>query len=114
MTESLSHPAGELEHKNQNLGDSLVELGGNLVADLDLRQRAGEDLVLLDRDVVGFCDLDDLLADRAAALGDDLRRARAVVMQGDGKLVVFARAHDARSRKRPALPAGDGGAPPLT
>src|SRR5262249_53247988 len=82
--------------------------------ELDLGKRAGEHLVLLDRDVVGFCDLDDFCADRALALGDDARRAVAVVMQRDGKLV-DVRAHSARSRKWPAVvTCGCGGVPSRT
>ena len=79
--------ARQPQHENQDLGDRLVELRRDLIAELDLGQRAGQHLVLLDRDVVGFGDLDDLVADRALALGDDARRAGAVVMQRDRKLV---------------------------
>ena len=49
-------------------------------------QRARQHLVLLDRDVVGLGELDDLGADRALALGDDARRTGLVVMQRDREL----------------------------
>src|SRR5262249_46384032 len=67
---------------------------------------------LLDRNVVGPGDLDDLLADGALALGDHARRSGTVVMQRDSKLVPGLNAHSARSRKWPALAGwGCGGAP---
>src|ERR1700752_3401179 len=111
---ALSHPARQPQHEDQHFGDGLVELGRNLVAKLDLGERAGQDLVLLDRDVMGFCDLDDLRADRALALGDHARRAGAVVMQRYRKLVDIG-AHSARSRKwPPGVPFGCGGVPSRT
>ena len=69
------------------------------LAELDIGERGGQPLVLLDRDVARARDLDNLLADRAPALGDDARRAFLVVMQRDRELaVVGGLAHVARSR----------------
>src|SRR5437764_149784 len=65
-------------------------------------RNAGQHFVLFDRDIMGLCDLDDLLADAAAALGDDARRARLVVVQRDRELALCLGAHNARSRKCPA------------
>src|SRR6516165_7682104 len=102
----------QAEHEHQHLGDRLVELGRDLVAELDIGERAGQHLVLLDRDVVLFGDLDDFCADRTLALGDDARRAGAVIMQRDRERDFGVRAHSARSRKWPAFAgAGCGGAP---
>ena len=78
---------GQPQHEDQDFGDGLVQLGRDLVAELDIGERAGQHLVLLDRNVVGLCDLDNLGADRALALGDDARGAFAVVVQRDRELV---------------------------
>src|SRR5690349_11726816 len=107
-----ARPLVQAQHEDQHLRDRLVELGRNLVAELDIRERAGEDLILLYRNIVLFGDLDDLRADRALALGDDARRAGAVVMQRDSERNLGFRAHSARSRKCPAFAGvGCGGAP---
>src|SRR5246127_2529753 len=73
----------QTEHEHQDLGDGLVELDGDLVAELDIGERARQHLVLLDRNVVRLGDLDDLGADRALALGCNARRALAVILQRD-------------------------------
>src|SRR6202011_1417494 len=73
---------------------------------------ARQHLVLLDRDIVGFCDLDDLGADGALALGNDPGRTGPVVMQRDRELGFGVDAHSARSRKCPARAGcGCGGVP---
>src|SRR4051812_37685792 len=73
-------------------------------------QGASQHLVLLDRDVMLPGEFDDLGADDALALGDDLRGAGLVVVQRDRKLVPDVAfgldAHSARSRKWPARAAG--------
>src|SRR5262252_3048607 len=91
-------PARHPHDEDQHLGDRLVELNRDFVADLDLRQRAGERLVLLDRHAVLARRLDDLAPDLALALGDDARRAGLLVMQRDREGVFRRRVHDARSR----------------
>src|ERR1035438_7775580 len=90
------------QHEDQDFGDRLVKLLRDFVADLDIGKRAGQHFVFLDRDVVGFGKLDDLLADRPLALGDDPWRPLAVVMQRDRELALGFPAHVARSRKWPA------------
>ena len=67
LADSPRHP----KHENQHFGDRLVELRRDLVADLDLGQRPRQHLVLLDRDVMGLGEFDDLGADLALALGGD-------------------------------------------
>src|SRR5690242_13559980 len=110
----------QVQHEHQDLGDRLVELLRNLVAKLDIGERAGEHLVLLDWDVVRLRDLDDLGAGRALALGDDAGRALTlVVLERDGDLGLVGGldldAHSARSRKWPALGGiTAGGAPSCT
>src|ERR1700758_746882 len=114
MREELPPSAllGQPQHEDQDLGDGLVELGRDFIAELDIGERAGEHFVLLDRNAVLFGDLDDPGADRALALGNDARRTGAVIMQRDGKLALGLGAHSARSRKCPALAgAVCGGAP---
>src|SRR5258708_22019660 len=96
------------QQEDQDFRHGLVEFCRNFIAELDIRQCAGQHLVLLDRDAMLFGDLDDLLADRALALGDHPRRAGPVVMQRDrelffGNLAFGWFAHSARSRKWPAL-----------
>ena len=78
-----------------------------------MRQRAGQHLVFLDRDVVLLGHLDDLRAERSPALGDHTRRAAAfVIVEGDGDLILGLHTHRARSRKWPAGAGfGCGGAP---
>src|SRR5450756_1315680 len=76
-----ANSARQPQHEDQDLRHRLVELGRNLVAEFDIGERAGQHLVLLDRDVMGLGDLDDFGADRALALGDDPRRAALFVMQ---------------------------------
>src|SRR3954452_7588667 len=107
-------PARQPQHEHKHFGDGLVEVGRDLLAEFDLGQRTGQDLVLLDRDVVGPGDLDDLFADRTLALGDDDRRVAALlVMERNRKLRRIA--HVARSRKWPARAgAGCGGVPSRT
>src|SRR5262249_28535686 len=106
--------AGHAQQEGEHLGDRLVELDRDLVAELDLRQRDGEACILLDRHAVRPGGLDDLLADRPGSLGDDARRARLLVVKRDGE-GFLRRAHEARSRKRPDVAAaasrGRGGAP---
>src|SRR5882757_4022701 len=115
MATGLADPARQPQHEHQHFGDRLVEFGRDLVANFDMRQGAGQNLVLLDRDIVGPGDLDDFGADRALALGDDPGRAGLVVMQRDRQPVFGVEAHSARSRKCPALAAGGcGGAPSRT
>src|SRR5580698_6304351 len=99
---ALPNSPRQPEDKNQDLRHRLVKLGRNLVAEFDVGERAGQYLVFLDRDVVGLGNLDDPGADRAFALGDDPRRAGAVVMQRDRELVLGWATHSARSRKCPA------------
>src|SRR5579871_4985673 len=99
----LAHPLVQFQHEHEHFGDGLIELSRDLVAELDIGERAGQHLVLLDRDIMLFGDLDDLCADRPLALGDDARRAGAIVMQCDGKLVPGVGTHSARSRKWPAF-----------
>src|SRR5260370_2177390 len=106
------NPPRRPKQEYQHSGDGLIKLGRDFIADLNIEQRPRQNLVLLDRDVVGLGDLDDLGADRALALGDDPRRAGPVVMQFDGELVPCLHAHSARSRKCPALAGtGCGGTP---
>src|SRR5690242_12938690 len=67
----LARAAGEPQHEHQDFGHRLVKIRRDLLTQLDLGQRAGQNLVLLDWDVVSLGDLDDLGADRALALGND-------------------------------------------
>src|SRR3954447_8102446 len=90
------------QHEYQHFGDGFVKLGRDFVAELDMGERAGEHLILLDRNAVGLGELDDLLAHHTSALGDHARRAGMVVMQSDRQRVFCVRAHSARSRKCPA------------
>src|SRR6266404_4246803 len=99
---ALPDSARQPQHKNQHFRHRLIELSRDFIADLDIGQRARQNLVLLDRDVVGFSEFDDLGADDALALGGDARRAGLVVMQRDRELVFGIHAHSARSRKCPA------------
>src|SRR5262245_31457593 len=116
----LSRVSGEMQHEDQHFGDRRVELGRNLVAKLDMRQRTGEHFVFLDRNTVCLGDLDDLFAERSPALGDDARRTGTIIVQRDRKLILGLlglglSAHDARSRKCPARAATGGvGAPSRT
>src|ERR1700723_2102463 len=108
----LANPSRQPENEDKDFGDRLVELGRDFLAELDIGQRPRQHLVVLDRNVVGFCDLDNLRAVAAFALGDDARCAGAIVMQGNRELALFVHAHDARSRKWPAAAtAGCDGAP---
>src|SRR5437764_1069966 len=108
----LANAPRQPQHEHQHFGHGFIELGWNLVADFDLGERAGEDFVLLDRNIVGSRDLDDLGAERAAALGDDARRAGLVIVKRNRKLAPGLDAHSARSRKWPARGgAGCDGAP---
>src|SRR6267142_3853019 len=104
--------AGDADQEGQDLGDRLVELERDLVADLDLGERGRERGILLDRHAVRPGGLDDLLADRAGALGDHPRPSRLLIMERDGERFL-RRGHEARSRKRPEAAAsrGRGGAP---
>src|SRR5258708_7191311 len=102
IAKKLANSPRQLQDKYQDFGDCLVELGWNFIAEFDIGKRAGQQLVLFDRDVMGFGDLDDLRTDGAPALGDDPRRAGFVIMQRDRKLVFCLHAHSARSRKCPA------------
>src|SRR5690242_20681569 len=94
-------PPRHAHDEDQHLGDRLVELDRNLVADLDLRERAGERGILLDGHAVFARGVDDLLSDLALALGDDARRAGLLVVQRDRERVLVRAIHEARSRKRP-------------
>src|SRR6266702_3216340 len=111
---ALAHPPRQPQHEHQHFRDGLVEVRRDLLAEFDLGERAGQNLVLLDRDVVGLGDLDDFCADRAPALGDHYGSAAALlVMQRDCELGCIA--HVARSRKCPARAgAGCGGVPSRT
>ncbi len=84
-------PPADPQHEGQHFGDGFIELDRDFVVEFDLRQRAGQNLVFLDRHAMLARHLDDLVADRAAALGDDARRALAVVMQRDGEILAPAR-----------------------
>ena len=85
----LANVSGERQHEDQHFGDRLVEFGRNLVAQFDMRQRAGEDFVFLDRNAIGLRDLDNLLAKRSPALGNDTRRAGVIIVQRDRKLALL-------------------------
>jgi hypothetical protein len=74
--------AGHAQDEHEHLGHRAVERLGDLVIELDLRERLGEPGILLDRHAVGAGGLDDLLADLPAALGDDTRRTRLLVNAG--------------------------------
>src|SRR6202035_2316846 len=80
----------------------LLEFGRDLIPRSDVGKRPRQHFVLLDRDVMGLGDLDDLGTDASLALGDNPRRAGSVVMQRDGELAPGVDAHSARSRKCPA------------
>src|ERR1700753_1963005 len=112
----LANSPRQPQHENQHFRHRLVELGRNLVAEFDVRQRAGQHFVLLNRDVVSLGDLDDLLTDGSPALGDNPRRAGSIAVQRDRELAFGRPAHSARSRKCPARAAvaGAGGAPSRT
>src|SRR5260370_28685479 len=106
------NPPRRPKQEYQHSGDGLIKLGRDFIADLNIEQRPRQNLVLVDRDVVGLGDFDDLGADRALALGDDPRRAGFVVVQRDRKLAPCVDAHSARSRKWPARAgAASGGVP---
>src|SRR5712692_660086 len=108
----LANSSRQPQHENQHLRHRLVKLLRNFIAYFDVRKRPGQHLVLLDRDVMGPGDLDDLRTDGAPALGDDPWRAGLVVMQRDREMALGFHAHSARSRKCPAGAGCDwGGAP---
>src|SRR4030088_3273847 len=108
----LANSSRQPQDKHQHFRHRLVKLRGNFIAEFDVGERPGQHFVLLDRDVMGLGDLDDLLADAAPALGDNPWRTRLVVVQRDRKLVPHLRAHSARSRKCPARAGtGCGGVP---
>jgi hypothetical protein len=64
----LANFSRQPQHKDQHLGDRLVKLRWNFIAEFDVRERPGQQFVLFDRDVVGLGDLDDLLADASPPL----------------------------------------------
>src|SRR5262245_31812446 len=68
------YPPRHAQDEDQNLGHRLVEFDWNFLADLDVGKRRSETRVVLDWDAVRLCGLDDLLAERTAAAGDDPRR----------------------------------------
>src|SRR5882757_9630035 len=98
----LADSARQPKHENQDFGNRLIQVRGDLIAELDIGQSARQHLVLLDRDVMLFGEFDDLGADDALALGCDPRRPCFVVVQRDRELVPDIDAHSARSRKCPA------------
>ena len=71
----LANSPRQPQHEHEHLGHRLVKLGRDFIAELDMGERAGQHFVFLDRDVMGFREFDDLLADASPALGDDPRRA---------------------------------------
>ena len=108
----VANSARQPQHEYQHFGDRFIKLRRNFVADLDIGQRARQHLVLLDRDVMGLGELDDLRADGALALGGDPWRTGLVIVQRDRELALGIHAHSARSRKCPARAgAACGGAP---
>src|SRR5579863_3286673 len=102
LGDGLANSTRQAEHENQHLRHRLVQFGRNFIAELDMGERTGENLVLLDRNVMSARQLDDLLTDASPALGNDPRRARPVVMQRYRELVLCFHAHNTRSRKCPA------------
>src|SRR6478609_3891303 len=114
----LTNPPGQPEHEYQHFRDGFIKLGRNFVADLDIGQRPRQHLILLDRDVMGLGEFDDLGADGAPALGGDPWRTGLVIVQRDRELALGIdriHAHSARSRKCPARAgAAWGGAPSRT
>ena len=51
------------QHENQHFCHRFVQFRRNFIAEFDVGERAGQHLILLDRNVMGFGDLDDLGAE---------------------------------------------------